>query len=566
MDFTQDRELYQRSNQEPMEEAADDTSWLEVGFATDPGKSGKPNQDYYGIVETVYTLGQQSQAETPILVGVVADGISSSSSSDVAGQIVVETIRRVLVENPSIPIKPRLDAAIRRANKEVFQATQEVPEYAGTGATIVAAAFAADQLYVAHLGDSRAYLVRNRQMHLLTVDHRWGQEAVDAGEMTPEEAMTHPDRNLITRLIGASGQIEVDHHIVDIEKSSLDLSKFQRWPLVDRMWLQPGDIVLLCSDGLSDVLSTQQIEAVINRHPPQVAGQRLIEMANAAGGPDNVTVLLFKVPVQRMSTHAGSAGSEAASVVAHAPNYFLRTVTMLLLVAGLISGLWLLFNRLPFARQYLVAPFSQSAQSDTQNNANPQPAAGLAISATATSAATATPATATPASETPTIAIASAKNEVTATVAATAETAAAPAISETNTITTALVTSDTTAAPGDASVAVTDTATITSEESTITIIQPVDGESLAGIQRFEWEDAKSLSENQTYEMLIWSVTEDRTTAISVAGLSTDPFRIINLNSIGLQAGDYQWGVRVVSLDDGSEILYLGDDYSFTYAP
>ena len=121
-----------------MEEAADDTSWLEVGFATDPGKSGKPYQDYYGIVETVYTLGQQSQAETPILVGVVADGISSSSSSDVAGQIVVETIRRVLVENPSIPIKPRLDAAIRRANKEVFQATQEVPEYAGTGATIEA--------------------------------------------------------------------------------------------------------------------------------------------------------------------------------------------------------------------------------------------------------------------------------------------------------------------------------------------------------------------------------------------------------------------------------------------
>ena len=128
-------------------------------------------------------------------------------------------------------------------------------------------------------------------------------------------------------------------------------------------------------------------------------------MANAAGGPDNVTVLLFKVPVQRMSTRTGSAGNEAASVVAHAPNYFLRTVTMLLLVAGLISGLWLLFNRLPIARQYLIAPFTQSAQSDTQNNANPQPAAGVAISATATSAATATPAAATT-----TIAIAIAKN------------------------------------------------------------------------------------------------------------------------------------------------------------
>jgi hypothetical protein len=130
---------------------------------------------------------------------------------------------------------------------------------------------------------------------------------------------------------------------------------------------------------------------VINRHPPQVAGQRLIEMANAAGGPDTVTVLLFKVPVLRMSTSGGSAVNEAASVVAHAPNYFLRTVTMLLLVAGLISGLWFLQSA-ALARQYLMAPlFTESAQSDTQNNANPQPARVLRSVHAATSAATATP-------------------------------------------------------------------------------------------------------------------------------------------------------------------------------
>lgn len=342
MAFIQDHELYKDIDSESPDDHIEEQAWLEVGFATDPGKSGKQNQDYYGIVETNYLLAQQSEAETPIIVGVIADGISSSNSSDVAGQLAVETIRRVLIENPSIPIKPRLDAAIRRANKEVFRTIQEVPEYSGAGATIVAAAFAADQLYVAHLGDSRAYMIRNRKLNLLTVDHRWGQEAVDAEEMTPEEAMDHPDRNLITRILGVTAQIEVDHQIVDIEKGALDPNRIQRWPLVDRMWMQPGDIVLLCSDGLSDVLPAHQIEAVINRHPPQVAAQRLIELVNATGGPDNVTVLIFKLPAPKPYGIAWAADGTPMPTTPSRPNYFLRTLAILVMLAGLASGVWLI--------------------------------------------------------------------------------------------------------------------------------------------------------------------------------------------------------------------------------
>ncbi|MFN8442504.1 MAG: protein phosphatase 2C domain-containing protein [Caldilineaceae bacterium] len=475
MAFIRDHELYKDLDSASPEDNIEEQSWLEVGFATDPGKSGKVNQDYYGIVETNYLLGQQSDAETPIIVGVVADGISSSNSSDIAGQLAVETIRRVLIENPSIPIKPRLDAAIRRANKEVFRIVQENSAYSGAGATIVAAAFAADQLYVAHLGDSRAYLIRNRKLHLLTVDHRWGQEAVDADELSPEEAMAHADRNLITRILGVTAQVEVDHQIIDIEKGAFDPNKIQRWPLVDRMWMQPGDIVLLCSDGLSDVLPAHQIEATINRHPPQVAAQRLIDLVNAAGGPDNVTVLIFKLPAPKSNGVAWTPEGTPVQASKNRPNYLLRTLTILLMLAALASGVWVIKER--WSLRNLHLPTFQ-------------------ITSTATDGGAAT----------------------------------------------------------DQSV----------EGPPFKIVQPQAGAKLGGVQHFEWNNTTPLKENESYELLIWSATAERATAKAVGGLSQENKRILNLNSIGLTPGEYRWGVRIVQLETGSEVAYLGGDQTFTY--
>lgn len=578
MKYLEDKELYENNSFDEVEDPTTNEEWLAVGFASDPGKSGKPNQDYYGIIEATYTLGQQAVAETPIIIGVIADGISTPGG-DIAGQIAVETIRHVLIENPSIPIKPRLDAAIRRANKEVFQVAQDVPQYVEAGATIVAAAFAADQLYVAHLGDSRAYLVRDRKMHLLTVDHRWGQEAVDAGEMTPEEAMAYPDRNVITRLLGSSKKIEVDHQIVDIEIESLDPDRIQRWPLVDRMWMQPGDTILLCSDGLSDVLTAQQIEAVINRYSPQSAAQRLIEMVNAAGGPDNVTVLIFKLPAPHSYSAAWTDSGEPSATAQSKPNYLLRSITVLLLLVGIISGGWLI------TKQW----FSSQEQSNSGEliasvqRTNPEGSASASLPTTAVGE---TPAVKTPIAQAPTgqtsktekspVAIQSTEKQVTTTLAAETPITAtfvsitliSGTVATTPTVTATVATSTVMIAEimtAEIITATDVTPTIPATQS-LTIVQPQADATISGVQRFEWRDNADLADDESYEIVVWKVGTERTAARSIAGLSHDTYRIINLSSSGLEAGNYHWGVRIVRLEDGTEIAYLGADAQFTYAP
>jgi len=160
------------------------------------------------------------------------------------------------------------------ANHAVFHAANSRPEYAGMGTTLVTALFAEQRVWVGHIGDSRAYRLRGGQLSQVSRDHSLLQEQIDAGLLTPEEASYSMHRNLVTRAVGVEPDVELELHPHD---------------------LRAGDVVLLCSDGLSDMLPDLQIAQVMRAHEAlEAMAQALVDAANAAGGRDNIAVILIR--------------------------------------------------------------------------------------------------------------------------------------------------------------------------------------------------------------------------------------------------------------------------------
>src|SRR3984957_8297838 len=168
----------------------------------------------------------------------------------------------------------RLSVVIQKANREIHARSHSDAASAGMGTTVTAAYLDEDSVALAHVGDSRAYLLRDGELSRLTEDHSLVEELLRGGKLTEEEALEHPQRSVITRALGIEPIVEID-----------------TWTYPVR----PGDVVLLCSDGLTSMLSEQQVQQVLVETPDlAAAGDRLIAEANAAGGRDNITVVLFR--------------------------------------------------------------------------------------------------------------------------------------------------------------------------------------------------------------------------------------------------------------------------------
>lgn len=221
---------------------------------------------------------------------VLADGMGGYSAGEVASGIATAvfkaSIERRLAQLQDPPldifttrgqqIQQLMVESIKRANSAVLQAALNEPKYHGMGTTLVAALFDSDRITVAHVGDSRAYRLRDGELAQITRDHSLLQEQIDAGLIAPEWARFSPRKNLITRAVGIGPEMEVevqDHHI------------------------QAGDIYLLCSDGLSDMLSVQEIRDILldSADMLEQACEALIEKTNNNGGLDNTSVILIKV-------------------------------------------------------------------------------------------------------------------------------------------------------------------------------------------------------------------------------------------------------------------------------
>ncbi len=287
------------------------STYFLVGNHTDAGRTGKNNEDNYAVFEADQPPNQRNASPTPVYVAVVADGIGGSASGEVASQLAIDEFVTKFMQENDAGLHERLTAAIEQANRAIFVRALEEPALKSMGTTIVAAAVADDQLYVAHAGDSRAYLIRNGKIHLLTLDHSWAQEAIDAGYLTLEAAERHPNRNVIKRYVGPLDHVTVDHQIIDVEQSTgeVRLPQFRHFAPNNRLSILPGDTLLLCSDGLVDEITDAAILQIVLKYTPAQAARELVKAANAAGGRDNITVLLLQRPDSAPALINGSAAS-----------------------------------------------------------------------------------------------------------------------------------------------------------------------------------------------------------------------------------------------------------------
>jgi protein phosphatase len=269
---------------------------LKAGAATDVGRVRQMNEDRFLADERLFA---------------VADGVGGHQAGEVASQTSVETLQRVFNEGEHTT--EGLVAAAEAANQAVWQLAQGSREKRGMGTTLTALALVQadgdEQLALINVGDSRAYLLQNGELVQLTEDHSLVEELVRDGKLTPAEAQVHPQRSIITRALGMEPQIEVD---------SWEITPFA------------GDRILLCSDGLTNELSDERIASTLRQlADPQEAAHDLVRQARAAGGGDNITVVVVDVAdddrrSQRASEAlAGSTGSSSptpAPTVATAPN------------------------------------------------------------------------------------------------------------------------------------------------------------------------------------------------------------------------------------------------------
>jgi protein phosphatase len=227
-------------------------------WKTDTGRARADNED-------------NAYARPPLYV--VADGMGGAQAGEVASALAVEEFRQGLVADGTP--EQRLTERVQAANRRIYDTAHIKLEHEGMGTTLTAVYLDDSNLAVAHVGDSRAYIFRDGELIRLTHDHSLVEELIRRGKLTPEQAAAHPQRSIITRALGIEPDVEVD------------------------TWTYPmraGDVVLLCSDGLTSMISETQIAAVLEREAElEGAAARLIAEANAAGGRDNITVVLFRL-------------------------------------------------------------------------------------------------------------------------------------------------------------------------------------------------------------------------------------------------------------------------------
>lgn len=238
---------------------------LKTFSITDIGKKRKVNQDF------VYTR------ENPIgnlpNVFIVADGMGGHKAGDYASKATVETMLEEIAHSSETNPMVIFEQAIVTANERIRRKASEEPELEGMGTTVVAATCMGRKLQVANVGDSRLYII-NRHIKQITRDHSLVEEMVRMGGIGREEARNHPDKNIITRAVGASDIVEPDFFTVELEE---------------------GDIVLMCSDGLTNMLEDEEIRMIVSGARDIVEkAYRLVEAANENGGRDNISVILVE--------------------------------------------------------------------------------------------------------------------------------------------------------------------------------------------------------------------------------------------------------------------------------
>ena len=260
---------------------------------TDVGRVRTHNEDAY------VALGGQDCPPSVDGLAVVADGMGGHAAGEVASQMAVEAVVRFI--NIEISKSDHmteqdfskfLGQVMEQVNREVWEAGQ-VHDKKGMGTTCTVAVVRGDKLFLSHVGDSRAYMLRDRQLHQITTDHSWVEEAVQEGILTRDQARTHPNRNVITRAVGLEPKVTVDNYMVSVSA---------------------GDILLLCSDGLNSMVTDEEIQEILLNTGPELAPEALVAAVNNYGGHDNTTAVVASLGDKTGHLHSSGRSSSDRSL------------------------------------------------------------------------------------------------------------------------------------------------------------------------------------------------------------------------------------------------------------
>jgi protein phosphatase len=260
---------------------------LQVAAVSHPGMSGKNNEDRYGV--SAYHLDQA--ASRPAVLAIVADGIGGHRAGEVAAEIAVETISRVVAESDASQPVQILQEAIVRAGQVIHDQAETDTSLKGMGSTCACVWIIGSRLYTASVGDTRVYLIRGNTINQLTTDHTWVQEAIESGILRQEEARGHPNAHVIRRYLGSRNDVVPDTRLRLYQGEGDKNAEANQGTN-----LGPGDCVLICSDGLTDLVDDSEILAFVKDSPLQDAVEKLTSLANHRGGHDNITIVALQVP------------------------------------------------------------------------------------------------------------------------------------------------------------------------------------------------------------------------------------------------------------------------------
>jgi serine/threonine protein phosphatase PrpC len=243
---------------------------LDVAQLTDVGRRREHNEDNMAFVIPKDPVVMANKGA----LFIVADGMGGHAAGEVASEIAVDTVSNLYYQDDSDDVAIALQHAIRRANSSIHQRAAENMLRTGMGTTCVAAVLRGNMAYIANVGDSRAYLLHGNQVEQVSHDHSWVAEQVRAGLLTEDQARTHAQRNVITRCLGTQAEVDVD---------------------IFHEALKEGDSLVLCTDGLSGLVSDEELKHIVAQFVPQESVYHLVELANENGGPDNITTIVVKV-------------------------------------------------------------------------------------------------------------------------------------------------------------------------------------------------------------------------------------------------------------------------------
>jgi protein phosphatase len=245
---------------------------VEVKAATDQGLKRAQNEDSHG--EWIPSTPEERAKRGTLLV--VADGMGGSRAGEVASRLAVESVMRYYREAPGEDLLEDLHHAVEAANRVIHRESASHPEHAGMGTTVTAVVVRDADAFLAHVGDSRAYLIQDGRIRQLTRDHSLVAQLVREGQLTPEQAKVDPRRNVVTRSVGVGPRVEIDAE----HEPGL---------------LHPGDTILICSDGLHGLVTDEELKAAASGPDLAQACRDAIALANQRGGPDNITLVLARL-------------------------------------------------------------------------------------------------------------------------------------------------------------------------------------------------------------------------------------------------------------------------------